>query len=333
MNFSGKKIISKKYGIGYVKGEPEGNKIKVEFEDGREAVFSTDQSFALGVVCFENEELNEYVKGLSENRKEAEAEEIKKVVSQVENTIEVRPSSGRTGYQNKRGGNIAVKCTYCDGGKDAVNVGFKGICSAGTMRYNTENRVWCQNPGCPCKQYMEGKISRKELEATDIICYESQMLNKWRISAGRFHSGDAKGEAKTIKSAGSHGLVILTTLEPNGRQEERYIFGAFIYNKISEGDKDAVGYAEADLNYTIALTPDEAESFSYWEFCENKTDNPERKRFWGSNLIRYFDDDTAVKILKRIIEIKKGTSEEAKAQSILNRFCELQNITKPMEYT
>ena len=327
MNFSGEKVISKKYGTGYVMGEPDGNIIKVGFEDGREASFSTDQSFALGVVYFENEELNEYVKGLSEDRKKAKEEEIKKAVSQVDIVKAVNPSTGKTGYQNKNGGNIAVKCTYCDGGKDAVNVGFNGICSAETMAYNTKNRVWCKNADCPCKQYMDGKISWEELKAKDIICYESQMLNTWKISAGTFHNGDSAGDAKTIKSAGMHGLVILTTREPEAKQEDRYIFGAFIFNKICEGNKDVEGYAEADLNYTIALTPEEAKGFSYWEFCENKTDNPDRKRFWGSNLIRYFDDDTAVKILKRIIEIKKGTFEETKAQNILDRFCELQNIT------
>ena len=71
MKFSGEKVISKKYGIGYAKGEPEENKIKVEFKDGREAIFSTNQSFALDVVRFENEELNEYVKGLSDDRKKS----------------------------------------------------------------------------------------------------------------------------------------------------------------------------------------------------------------------------------------------------------------------
>lgn len=331
MKFSGEKVISKEYGVGYVKGEPEGNHIKVEFEDGKERLFNAERSFGNGVVCFENEELNEYVKGLYGNYIEGNTKKTEDTLAKLNIPGGSQPSTRKTSYQNKNGGNIAVKCTYCDGGKSDLNVGFKGICSDEIMKYNTENRTWCKDADCPCKQFMEHKISREELEAMDVICNEYQMLNTWKISAGTFHNGDAAGETKTIRSAGTHGLVILTTQEPkeksNDKPKDRYIFGAFIFNKICEGDKDVEGYAEADLNYTIALTPAEAKGLSYWEFFENKTDDPSYKYFWGSNLIRYFDDDTAVKILNRIIEIKEGTSEEEKAKSILNRFCELQNIT------
>ena len=326
MKFSGEKVISKKYGIGHVTGEPEDRRINVKFENGKEISFNIDMSFASDAICLENEELNEYVKGLSINKKETEKAEAKRTATELEDAIRTKPSNGRTGYPNKNGGNIAVKCTYCDGGKSDINVGFKGICSEKTMEYNTKNRTWCKDADCPCKQFMEGKISREELEALDVICNEYQMLNTWKISAGTFHNGDAAGETKTIRSAGTHGIVILTTQEKD-KQKDRYIFGAFIFNKICEGDKEVEGYAEADPNYTIALTPAEAKSLLYWDFFENKTDSTRFKYFWGSNLIRYFDDDTAVKILNRIIEIKKGTSEEEKAKSILNRFCELQNIT------
>ncbi len=60
--------------------------------------------------------------------------------------------------------NVAFKCNYCDGGVESGAVGFSGICSLEVMRYNVEHRTWCSSDDCFCKQYLDGAISKADLD-------------------------------------------------------------------------------------------------------------------------------------------------------------------------
>lgn len=89
--------------------------------------------------------------------------------------------------------NVAFKCNYCDGGKTSTCISFNGVCSDAVLRYNIEKarHVWCADTESPCRCYLDGKISRTELEdmmrgggGLDSVCYESHMLRDWMASAG-----------------------------------------------------------------------------------------------------------------------------------------------------
>lgn len=61
--------------------------------------------------------------------------------------------------------NIAFKCTYNDGGIRENGIGFIGTCSDHMTKQNVKaKRVWCSNLGCPCRKYIDGKISRIDRE-------------------------------------------------------------------------------------------------------------------------------------------------------------------------
>ena len=78
--------------------------------------------------------------------------------------------------------NVAFKCNYCDGGKGQNHIGFQGVCSDSVLRYNIEkaHHVWCSSEESPCRWYLDGEITRDELESMmhgghglDSVCYES----------------------------------------------------------------------------------------------------------------------------------------------------------------
>src|SRR5690606_23392894 len=95
--------------------------------------------------------------------------------------------------------NIAFKCNFCDGGRTDSRVGFHGVCSDSTIANNieVEHRTWCSSRDSYCLKYLNGEISREELERPfldgDSVCYESQMLRDWTAFAGVMHTGKRKG--------------------------------------------------------------------------------------------------------------------------------------------
>ncbi len=230
----------------------------------------------------------------------------------------------RTGGKPHRS-NVAFKLNYCDGGKNAKCIGFNGACSDAVIRHNIEkeHRFWCSDPQSACRQYYDGQISYRELkhECDDggFVCYESAVLRDWIGYAGL----DANRTPRVIRCAVPMKLGIFTTILPNER--ERIIFGAFLMSEIFEGDDDEQGMIHADQEYRLELTPNEARQVRFWEYYRNvkKPNNHQ----WSSGLIRYFDDETAVRILQAMESAKKDIAGKRQARRLLERYCEVNHIT------
>lgn len=104
-------------------------------------------------------------------------------------------------------------------------------------------------------------------------------------------------------------------------EKERRIFAAFLIGDVFQGDDEREGYVAADQDYRLEFSPKETNELRFWDFYTNPN-HPESKK-WGSGLIRYFDDATAVKMLSRMVEVKAGKVEEQKAKEMLDRYIEL----------
>lgn len=111
----------------------------------------------------------------------------------------VRNTNSATAKSSDRN-NIAFKCNYCDGGKSKEFVGYKGVCSDETIKYNIKvaKHIWCSQPENMCYKYLNGEISREEIckfyeetksEFSKSVCYESQMLEIWNAGAGKIIFG------------------------------------------------------------------------------------------------------------------------------------------------
>ena len=232
--------------------------------------------------------------------------------------------------------NVIIKATYNDGGRNRTQCGFCGVCSDETIKYNikTKKRRWCSNKNSFCSMYLNGELTRENLEdAMDrdgYVCYESRMLRDYTVEAGikRFKL-DGNEKAVSIQNAGRGKLCVLTTIEPWKKTEDAIVFGMFIIGKVYAGNEDTAGELSADSRFRLKFSPQEARQFNLWDHYFNRN-SPDKKE-WGSGLLRYATDDMAVSFLKKAIELKRGTKDEKKAIEMYEFFCEENGIIPDTE--
>jgi hypothetical protein len=150
------------------------------------------------------------------------------------------------------------------------------------------------------------------------------MLKDWSASAGYYHSGARVGEPKRLEHIQRGGLCVLTTRDPDTKEEDRYIFALFLIGNSYEGDDDNSGEVIAMPEYKMAFTPKEARSLLYWDYYSNASAPNSIK--WGTHLHRYLNDVQSVQILKAAVDVKKGTKDQTLAEEILEHYCQLSEI-------
>ena len=231
--------------------------------------------------------------------------------------------------------NLAIKCTYCDGGASNNSIGYRGVCSDEAITYNIESakRVWCNQPENLCNQYHQGLITRKALESEyeisknmfgQSICYESQMMQIWSAGAGYYHTGERAGQPMKLVRSGPDSLALLTTRLPYDSEDKRKIFAVFLVHENYQGDDWEEGHIGADEKFRLELTPEEAGKLKFWDYYYNP--NKPEKMVFGSGLHRYLTDQLGGQVMKEICRIKKGTSQEALAEEFLAYYCELKEL-------
>lgn len=230
--------------------------------------------------------------------------------------------------------NVAFKCNYCDGGKTSTCIGFNGVCSDAVLRYNIEKarHIWCADTESPCRCYLDGKISRIELEdmmkggsGLDSVCYESHMLRDWMASAGVVQTGVDRGKPMRLLKVQRNSLAVLTSREPNHVSDEsRFIFAVFLVDESYEGDCRDAGYVTTTSEWKISLTPQEAHQVLFWNYYLNQN-APERIVF-GSGLHRYLSGNQAAQILRDIAEVRTAPKDKEFARSFFEHFCKINRI-------
>lgn len=239
--------------------------------------------------------------------------------------------------------NIAFKCNYCDGGNNKGVVGFKGVCSDDTIKYNIKvaKHIWCKQPENKCYKHLQGEISREEIcefyettksEFSKSVCYESQMLEIWNAGAGITQTGDEKGKPMTLRNVKANSLALLTTKLPYAKDADRFIFAVFLIDENYEGDNTDEGYVGANPKYRIQLSLDESKKLRFWDYYFNP--NKPEKIIFGSGLHRYVTDIQAAQVLKNICSLKKGTPDESLSKDFLEYYCKIKKLdidSIPME--
>ncbi len=222
------------------------------------------------------------------------------------------------------GSNVAFKCTYCDGGQCADHIGFSGVCSEETIRYNikVKNHVWCCESDCDCWKYYNGK--KLYARVAKVPCYESRLLENWVMCSGIYHNGDRRDQPIPMHQARKNSLCVLTTREPRKSERERIIFGVFLIGKFEPATTAESAIVTADAAYKIVLTPDEAQEMKFWKFHANEN-SPSVAR-WNTGLFRYLTFEVSAQILRAIVDVKKKTGNAKSAQNFFNHFCEIHGI-------
>jgi hypothetical protein len=217
--------------------------------------------------------------------------------------------------------NIAFKCAFCDGGRSDTEFGYNGICTDLVLKHNVGRlkRPTCIVEGSFCAKYTSGEITRSELDSKTeeqaVFCPECSMLTTWRAGAGF----EKVTKPKLIRKVRTNSLCALTTRSvEREKEDERYIFAAFLIGEYSEGDDVNESYVMANPEFKITMTPEESGKIRFWDYYQNEHNPTEAK--WGSGLFRYLSDEDSEKMLRDILDVKKGTPDEAQAKKMLDFF-------------
>lgn len=341
----GKTVFHIKFGLGKIVSK-EDKKISVQFEDDikkleypwvfEKQYMKTNDTELMGQVTQDIED--------EQRKKRQEAEQMLKRIKQEreekgqkkqKNTIHNKTPKPKKVNKRSITSNPAFKCTYCDGGAiSGIRVGFNGMCSVENITYNIKKKkppaVWCSQPECLCKQYLDGKLTWSDLlnkSKESQLCYESIMLRDWKACAGWHHKGKHKGEPIRLVQAEEDSLAVLTTIEPGKSQSDCCIFAVFIIdNRMYKGDSTTEGCATADPTWRIELRPDEAHQLLFWKYYSNE--KAPNKIDWKHGLVRYLSDEQAVQILQDIVKVRTKQSDKDFAQRFLDHYCTINSIDK-----
>lgn len=272
----------------------------------------------------------EKLKKEREEQRAAELRQLERERIEAAKRQDYRKTNTPKQYERK---NAAFKCTYCDGGKTKNCIGFKGMCSKENINVNIESgRNWCSRSAC--RDYYDGEITRKGLAdicKKESLCYECRILLDWKFSVGwtepkydKYGEIIKESEPKKINNMMPGSIAVLTTRTPHTAENERIIFAVFLVDDSFDGDSSKEGFVTADSKYKIAFSPNEAEEMLFWDFHCNSS-SPE-KALWGEGLFRYISDISAANILKRAVEIKRGTKDEKLALEFFEYFCQTHGI-------
>ncbi|WFA10060.1 hypothetical protein [Tissierella sp. Yu-01] len=261
-------------------------------------------------------------------RKQVLIDQIKAANAEKNN----RKKKGKKKGKSSNRANIAFKCNYCDGGQSDEQIGYNGVCSDGVIYNNieVERRIWCCSEDSDCLKYHNKLITRDELDAQcendGFVCYESQMLRDWKAFAGIVQSGENKGKPMKLNKIQLNSLCVLTTRDSKSVEEDRYIFAAFLVDETYEGDNREEGYVSTQSKYKIKLSPKEAHKMLFWNYHANNSQS--KRAVWSSGLHRYFGDEQAAQILRDIVNLKRGTRDEALAEEFYEHFCHINGINR-----
>ncbi len=281
------------------------------------------------LLTMKNDSLQHDIKELCDNETYAinrqKEERLTEFESRFAPVPDPKPEKLKREKQIRDNSNIAIKCSYCDGGKSDTVFGYQGVCSDEVLHQNVSiiRRPWCSASTCECKRYSNGEIDRAELEQKNsdgkFICYESRLLRDWVASAGRHQSEKRNDKPIKMTNARVNRLCVLTTKQANELEVERKIFAAFVISEVEAGDDKVEGNVHAHPRFRIDLTPEEAEQVHFWNFHKNKS-KPEIP-FWGSGLLRYLTDAQSINILKGMMEAAADPAKKAHILEVLEYYC------------
>lgn len=330
MQLLNKTVHHKAFGDGTVT-DFDGEYLSVKFDAGIKRFLFPDsfESFLSPTSPELADEIKQLIDDSRSKKKNDDEVRIQERKDQLKTAGNGETRSGRRSKSMPRA-NVAFKCNYCDGGHNERCVGFDGVCSDEVIRVNieSEHRTWCATAGCACKRYMDGEISREQLDALDkgddFVCYESQILRNWKAMAGVVQSGSKSGEPMKLNRVQRNSLCVLTTRDHGSGESKRYIFAVFMVDEAYEGSRRDEGYVSTRSKFKLALTPDEAHSMLFWNYHANQ--NQPAVAAWSSGLHRYFGDTQAAMILRDIAKLKEGTPDETLAKDFFSYFCRVNNV-------
>lgn len=184
--------------------------------------------------------------------------------------------------------NVAIKCTYNNGGEDYF-VGFDGTCNIENIKRNIKNkRAWCSHKDNGCLKYSNSGFSGNPPLNP---CMESVLFRTWEFDAGWDHPKTGPAEPRHLLSVKPEGIVLLTTRFPEDREIDRKIIGYYKIRFVLNPPGNPTRMVAYD-NYRVRLPLEEAKQLYFWDYHDTKAGAD-----WRTGLVRYLSDRKIANIL------------------------------------
>lgn len=310
-------VYHKKYGDGKITSI-NGDTINILFSVG-EKLFKYPNAFENFLVsCDEN--LQRKLIAIINNQSFEEEKKRKRTLEQINKKVICKKENFQPDDLKR---NVAFKCNYCNGGLENNGMEFYGICSENIMKYNIINAKYRMCCDSKCLEYLVGKISRSSLQKyyeNDKLCYECRLFKNWKFGVGfKYDKIEKRYIPKTLAKATEGYLAVMTSRYPESSEKARKIIGVFFIDEVHRGDMEEPGYVASHSKYRMCLNKEEARKMPFWKYYKNEN-NPE-KIAWSYGLQRNLDNKQAADILKDLVEVKKGSSDEELAKEMYEVYC------------
>ncbi len=185
--------------------------------------------------------------------------------------------------QTDHDGNLALKCTFHDGGTPGFEIGYQGTCTDGNIVRNILKKkvTWCSQPENRCNQYLERGFTGARPK---YCCNESRLLSDSMFNSGYYHTGERAGQGIPLTNATQGRIVLLTTRLPDEDSEaQRIVFGVTRIDGLEPND-DGGTDVTTSRDLRVLVPSDIARRLPYWRFKEGAPD-------WRTGLFRYLSDE------------------------------------------
>lgn len=153
---------------------------------------------------------------------------------------------------------------------------------------------------------------------------EDEIFAENKVFIGRIKSGKKKGEPRRLSRMNQNSACLLTKREPDMKEEDRYILGAFLVEESFNGRSNEDGYIPAHPKYIVHLTEEESKKMLFWNYYVNRK-FPDRL-IWNSGRQRYFDNTWMAQILQDIVCLKEDPKEKEEVELFFKHFCDINRI-------
>lgn len=208
---------------------------------------------------------------------------------------------------------VAFKCIYNDGGVESGFVGFGGTCSNQNILHNVKyKRPWCSNKENKCRAFRENDFQGQRPHKP---CYESQIVDKWRFSPGKYHTGKKNGRPIPMNDARAGKVALLTTRHPQHDTEgERIVFAVYKILDVRHRE-DGLLWLESDADNSIRLSESAAFALPYWSFISFPASG---KPDWRTGLFRYVSDQEVANFLHALEPLLQNAEDRLILDSLLD---------------
>lgn len=265
------------------------------------------EHYGIDYMEFNPTQFEELYLGITELKNKTK--ELKSASNVIQSDYFQRPS-------RIRDGNIVFKVSFND-------KNWSGICTSDTYKYNSfsaHKMFWCNmqaNLTANCQKAKDSDLSKNYYP-----CYDSVANLLTQFTPGWNHGQDAPHiclKAKVGK------IALLTSLYPESGQEERFIFTLFEIERVIKIQTDIGDFVKSGTEFYIgnpatAVKLRKDQYLNYWDFTQNETNNPRFKKYWGSGLFRYLNDEIVAKVLTNIVSSKQfDIDQKENAKILLNK--------------